>query len=149
LAWPELIEGEERKVTRPPRVLCSELLCSRSMPFHGPRTKAGKEVRRHSQHLAIAERYAAAMKAAADETGLREAADGRESWSRGVQDLGWEIGRKAPMTLVGALIQARALSTIDQMDRRTRPNGTYSVAGLAIGRPLADAVLRLAGAGRG
>ena len=144
LPWPESIEGGERKVSRPPRVLCSEHLRGRSMPFHGPRTKAGKEVRRR---LALAETYEAEVKAAADAAGLADARQEREWAATDLEAVAWQIGRAVPVTIAGVLIQARALATFDRIEHTKRPDATFSKAGLAIGRNLADAVLRIAGKG--
>jgi hypothetical protein len=162
LPWPEKVGPDGTSVVyRPPLVFVADRLAGECLPACRARSKAAKDIR---QRLAIAETYESGVKAAADASGLADATQERRWAADDLEALVWQIGRAVPATINGLLIQARALVTFDQIERYGRnetpiiraglrdglspADAIYTKAGLAIGRNLAVAVLRIAGQGR-
>jgi hypothetical protein len=146
LPWPKKVGPDgTSEVYRPPRVLFADRLENECLPAVRPRSKAAKDIRRR---IAAAEQYEAAVKAAAEASGLPDARQEREWAATDLEGVVWKIGRATSRTLDGVLIQARAVATLDRIEQEKRPDSPFRKGALAAGSSLADAVLRLVATGR-
>ena len=111
----------------------------RTIAENGPvwaprRSKLGKRIRKL---IEIAKKYEAEREAAITQSGLREAIDELQWAATDLESLAWDIRGIKPSTMVGVMIQARALVAHGEAQRFD------GHCGLILGRDLASSLLRV------
>jgi hypothetical protein len=141
--WPPNYTGADGKTyARLPREilkgnLIKEIYASR-------RTKRGKEA---WKLIEISEKYEAERAAALDRSGVLEAANELCNSAVDIEMLAYEVRKHEPVTMIGIMIQARALAA--HAEAELDAHGFVGRSGTVLGRELAASVLRIAGGSRG
>lgn len=130
--WPE------GKPVRPPREILKAGLLRRHMENLSPRSKHGKRVK---SLIAVAEKYEAEREAAMEGSGFPDAYEATYHAATAIDVLAWKVRETLPVTMAGVLIHARTLAAHAESEK----DGHMMTdrAGLTLGRPLAEAVLRV------
>jgi len=147
--WPPNYTGADGKTyARLPReILKGNLIkeaVARGNIYASPRTKHGKEVRKL---IEISEKYEAEREAAIERSGVLEAADTLYFSAVEIEVLAYEVRKHEPATMIGIMIQARALGA--HAEAELDAHGFAGRSGTVLGRELAASVLRIAGGSRG
>jgi hypothetical protein len=147
--WPPDYTGADGKTyARFPReVLEGNLIkeaIARGNVYASRRTKRGKEV---WKLIDISEKYEAGRKAAIERSGVLEAAHELRRSAVDIEMLAYELRKIEPATMIGTLIQARALVAHSEVELDS--GGCVGRSGTVLGRELAASVLRIAGGSRG
>lgn len=124
---------------RPPREILKAGLLQQHMEVLSPRSKHGRRVK---SLIVVAEKYEAERKSAMDGSGWPEAFEATCHAAYDLDQLAWEIRETSPVTMTGVLIHARMLAAHAESEKDGC--GMTDRAGLTLGRPLAEAVLRVA-----
>jgi hypothetical protein len=104
------------------------------------RSKRGKEIWRL---IGISEKYEAERAAAIECSGVLEAANELCNSAVDIEMLAYEVRELEPVTMVGVMIQARALAA--HAEAELDAHGFVGRSGTVLGRELAASVLRIAG----
>lgn len=146
VAWPDqvMVEGTLRLVRSPTQILQAEPLRAlledlRADPENDPELDADL-----AALLDIADGYEAACGRA--RAVLAEASDRCADAARALCDLAWKVRECPPKTIAGVMVHARVLAAYSEAEGRAGGVAGAGHAGVILGRGLADAVLRVAGA---
>ncbi len=114
----------------------------------GPRTRwaRGRQAEQLRKKLAIAKKYESERDSAIATSGIREACDQLRSAADEIELLAYEVRKIESATMVGVLIQARALSAYHEAELDCG-SGWAGRSGSVLGRELAASVLRIAAGG--
>jgi hypothetical protein len=104
------------------------------------RSRQGREMRRL---IEISEKYEAERAAAIERSGVLEAANELCNSAVDIEMLAYEVRELEPVTMVGVMIQARALAA--HAEAELDAHGFVGRSGTVLGRELAASVLRIAG----
>jgi hypothetical protein len=126
---------------RPPRQIIQSALVEKSFADTSPRSKLGKQIRKR---IETARKYEAERKAAIERSDIKAAKDGMYFAAADVEDLAWKVREVEPVTMIGVLIQARALVAHSEAELHAHTFGERR-SGMVLGRELATAVLRIGG----
>lgn len=147
--WPPDYLGADGKTyaRRPREILKADLIkkaIAESEIYASRRSKRGKEIWRL---IGISEKYEAERAAAIERSGVLEAADHLYFSAVEIEVLAYEVRKHEPVTMIGIVIQARALAA--HAEAELDAHGFVGRSGTVLGRELAASVLRIAGGSRG
>lgn len=145
--WPPDYTGADGKTyARWPRpILKGNLIkeaIARGNIYASRRAKRGKEV---WKLIGISEKYEAERAAAIERSGVLEAADHLYFSAVEIEVLAYEVRKHEPVTMIGVMIQARALAA--HAEAELDAHGFVGRSGTVLGRELAASVLRIAAGG--
>jgi hypothetical protein len=147
--WPPDYTGADGKTyARLPReILKGNLIkeaVARGNIYASRRAKRGKEV---WKLIEISEKYEAERAAAIERSGVLEAAHELCQSAVDIEMLAYGVRKHEPVTMIGVMIQARALAA--HAEAELDAYGFVGRSGAVLGRELAASVLRIAGGSRG
>jgi hypothetical protein len=129
---------------RPPRHIFQSALIEKSIAnnnlYASPRSKFGKQIRKL---IETAKKYEAERKTAIERSDIKAAKDGMYFAAADVEDLAYKVREIEPVTMIGIMIQARAL--VANSEAELDAHGFEGRSGMVLGHELATAVLRIGG----
>jgi len=144
--WPaDIIGPDGKRCVRPPRNIFNskqaKAAIERGNLYFNRRTRFGKNL---AKLIDTAEKYETERQAAIDQSGLSDAASDLYRASCAIESLAYEAAEIEPRTMIGVLIQARALSAYAEAEIEI---GHYrGRSGQLVGVALAQSVSRLVAA---
>jgi len=147
--WPPNYVGADGKTyARIPRGILKADLIKKAIASGevnaSRRSKRGKEIWRL---IGVSEKYEAERAASIERSGVLEAANELHNSAVDIETLAYEVRKHEPATMIGVMIQARALAA--HAEAELDAHGFVGRSGTVLGRELAASVLRIAGGSRG